>query len=76
MWNGPKGPAALGRAPGGAPVRLLGVAIERHWISLRTSTKNKFVIIRVDESQIERLLSALEDRTGRQPTVVVSRKTT
>jgi hypothetical protein len=80
MWNGPKGPAALGRAPGGAPVRLLGVAIERHWIALRTSTststKNKFVIIRVDESQIERLLSALEDRTGRQPTVVVSRKTT
>jgi hypothetical protein len=72
MWNGPKGPATLVRAPGGT-LRLLGVAIERHWISLRTNTANRFVILRVDESQIERLLSALEDRTGCHPKVVGTR---
>jgi hypothetical protein len=69
MWNGPKGPATLVRAPGGALNRL-GISIERHWISLRTSSGDRFVILRVDESQIERLLSALEDRTGCQPKVV------
>ena len=69
MWNGPKGPAALARVPGGA-VQRLGISIDRHWISLRTNTGNRFVILRVDESQIDRLLSALEDRTGRQPKVV------
>jgi hypothetical protein len=63
----------VARAPGGA-LRALGVSIERHWVSLRTTGENRFVILRVDESQVRRLLSALEERTGCAPQVVASRK--
>jgi serine/threonine-protein kinase len=73
MWNGPKGPLTVARAPSG-PLRLLGVSIERNWISLRTNTDTRFVVLRVDESQVRRLLSALEERTGCPPQVVGSRK--
>jgi serine/threonine-protein kinase len=73
MRNGPKGPLKIARAPGG-PLRLLGVSIERNWISLRTNTDTRFVIFRVDESQVRRLLSALEERTGCPPQVVGPRK--
>jgi hypothetical protein len=73
LWNGPKGPTAVARAPGGA-LRALGVSIERHWVSLRTTGENRLVILRVDESQVRRLLSALEERTGCAPQVVASRK--
>ena len=65
MWIGPDGPAVVARAPIGA-LRRWGVSIERHWISLRTNTENRFVILRVDEAQVRRMLSALEERTGRR----------
>jgi hypothetical protein len=75
MWNGPQGPAVVARAPVGA-LRLLGVSIERHWISLRTNTENRFVILRVDDEQVRRVLSALEERTGRAPQAIGQRKGT
>jgi serine/threonine protein kinase len=71
MWNSPKGPAVLAR-PGGT-LRKLGVSIERHWISLQTNTEPRFVILRVDDGQVMRLLTALEERTGRAPQVVGQR---
>jgi hypothetical protein len=71
MWNSPKGPAVLAR-PGGT-LRKLGVSMERHWISLQTSTEPRFVILRVDDGQVMRLLTALEERTGRAPQVVGQR---
>ena len=73
MWNGPDGPAVVARAPIGA-LRRWGVSIERHWISLRTNTENRFVILRVDEAQVRRMLSALEERTGRPPQALGQRK--
>jgi hypothetical protein len=73
MWNGPRGPAVVARAPVG-PLRALGVSIERDWISLRTNTENRFVILRVDEAQVRRMLSVLEERTGRAPQVVAKRQ--
>ena len=75
MWNGPQGPAVVARAPAGA-LRLLGVSVERHWISLRTNTENRFIILRIDDTQVRRMLSALEERTGRAPQVVGRRKDT
>jgi serine/threonine protein kinase len=75
MWNGPHGPAVVARAPVGA-LRRLGISIERHWISLRTNTENRFVILRVDDAQVRRVLSALEERTGRAPQAVGQRKRT
>ena len=73
MWNGPNGPAVVARAPMGA-LRRWGVSIERHWISLRTNTESRFVILRVDEAQVRRMLSALEERTGRPPQALGQRK--
>ena len=52
------------------------VSIERHWISLRTNTENRFVILRVDDAQVRSVLSALEERTGRAPQAVGQRKRT
>ena len=75
MWNGRQGPALVARAPVGA-LRRMGVSIERHWISLRTNTENRFVILRVDDAQVRRVLSALEERTGRAPQAVGQRKRT
>jgi serine/threonine-protein kinase len=72
MWKGPDGPAVVARAPGGA-LRALGVSIERHWITLRTNTENRFVILRVDDAQVRRMLSALEERTGHAPQVIDQR---
>jgi len=73
MWNGPNGRAVVTRAPIGA-LRRLGVSIERHWISLRTNTESRFVILRVDEAQVGRMLSALEERTGRPSQTLGQRK--
>ena len=73
MWNGPQGPIVVARAPVGA-LRRLGVSVERHWISLRTNDENRFVILRVDDEQVRRVLSALEERTGRAPQPVARRK--
>jgi len=75
MWNSPKGPAPVIRAPGGV-LRLLGVSIQRHWISLRTNSENRFVILRVEDAQVRKMLSALEERTGRTPQVIAERKGT
>ena len=75
MWNGRQGPAVVARAPVGA-LRRIGVSIERHWISLRTNTENRFVILRVDDAQVRKVLSALEERTGRAPQAVGQRKRT
>ena len=41
---------------------------------LRTNTENRFVILRVDEAQVRRVLSALEERTGRPPQALGQRK--
>jgi len=41
-----------------------------------SNTENRFVILRVDDTQVRRMLSALEERTGRAPRVVGQRKST
>jgi serine/threonine-protein kinase len=73
MWKGPDGPAVAARAPRGA-LRASGVSIERHWITLRTNTASRFVILRVGEAQVRKMLSALEERTGRAPQIISQRR--
>jgi hypothetical protein len=48
--------------------------MERHWISLQTTTEPRFVILRVDDGEVMRLLSALEERTGRAPQIMGARR--
>jgi len=70
MWNSPKGPAPLARVGGGA----FGIFFERHWISLRTDTSERFIVLRCDGDVVGKALSALEERTGRTRQFVVERK--
>ena len=35
----------------------------RHWVSLRT--KERFIVLRVEENQVPSVLSAIEERTGK-----------
>lgn len=75
MWNSPKGPAPVTRARGGA-LRLLGISVQRHWISVRTNTETRFVVLQFEDEQIKKVLSVLEERTGRAPQVVGKRTRT
>jgi serine/threonine protein kinase len=69
LWHSPQGPAPVARA--GGTLSKFGIAATREWISLRTSTDEQFVAMRFDEVIIKRVLLALEERTGRQPQLVV-----
>jgi hypothetical protein len=67
VWMSPHGPATVARVGGGA----FGVfRRERHWITLQTSTKGQFVVLRTSESTAEKVLVELEARTGRRAQVV------
>jgi len=68
LWNSPKGPTPVAR--GGGTLGRLGIAVERNWIALRTSTEEQFVTMRFDKVLEQRVLLALEERTGRKPELV------
>jgi hypothetical protein len=69
LWDAPGGAAPVERVEGGAFGFFKG---GRHWVSLRT--KERFVVIRVEENQVARVLSALEERTGKTTVRVVEPK--
>jgi hypothetical protein len=64
LWSSPKGPAPVTGA-----LRPLDRSTRRHWLVVRTNMESRYVVMRFEESQIARLLSALTDRTGRAPKV-------
>lgn len=66
MWKSPNGPVAVARADGGVLGRF-GVIKDRQWITLETDTNAGFVVLRVDDDVVRRVLKALEERTGRTP---------
>jgi predicted Ser/Thr protein kinase len=68
LWNSPQGAAPVARA--GGTLSRFGIAINRNWISLRTSTDEQFVAMRFDDVIVKRVLLALEERTGHQPELV------
>jgi hypothetical protein len=63
LWNSPRGPEPAVRTGGGL-LRKLGLGPDRHWIALRTGPE-KFIILRVRDTQVDTVLAALEKRTGR-----------
>ena len=68
LWNSPQGPTPVAR--GGGTLGRLGITVERNWIALRTSTEEQFVAMRFDKVLEQRVLLALEERTGRKPELV------
>ena len=73
MWNSGNGPAPIARTSGRFS-RALGFSVRRHWIALMTRTDRRLVILRVTDAQVGDVLSALEERTGRTPQLMESRK--
>jgi Protein kinase domain len=65
LWNSPQGPTPVAR--GGGTLGRLGIVVERNWIALRTTTEDQFVAMRVEKLLEQRVLLALEERTGRKP---------
>jgi hypothetical protein len=71
---------ALEKNPEGADAdagergRALGIFLERHWITLRTETDDRFIVLRVSGDTVGRVLSALEARTGRVRQFVAERR--
>jgi hypothetical protein len=68
QWQSPGGPATVLRAEGGALGIFRG---ERHWLSLRML--ERFVVVRVEGRDVDRVIAALEARTGRSVERVASR---
>jgi Protein kinase domain len=64
LWASPDGPAPLIRASGGV-LRTFGFSANRDWVSLITRTSIRFVVFRIPDDEVTRLLSALQERTHR-----------
>lgn len=60
LWDGPAGATPIQQIDGGAFGFFKG---GRHWVSLRT--KERFIVLRVEENQVASVLSVIEDRTGK-----------
>ena len=69
MWMSPDGPARVVRFTGGT-LGKFGIFVDRPWIALETATDEKFIVLRVEEGVVERMLTALEERTGRAPAML------
>jgi hypothetical protein len=72
MWKSPKGPAPVVRFNGGA-LGSFGIFRDRQWIALETTAEDRFILLRVDEDVVKKVLAALEDRTGRTPQILEPR---
>jgi serine/threonine-protein kinase len=72
MWKSPKGAAPVVRSRGGT-LGKFGIFVVRHWIVLQTNMETRFVVLRVEEEQARRVLTAIAERSGRIPENIVSR---
>ena len=71
LWDGPAGATPIQQVDGGAFGFLKG---GRHWVSLRT--KERFIVLRVEENQVASVLSLIEERTGKTTVRVAEPKGT
>jgi serine/threonine-protein kinase len=69
LWNSPSGPAEVVKVEGGAFNFFKG---GRNWLVLRT--KDSSVVLRIDDEDLHKVMSAMEDRTGVKVERVVERK--
>ena len=74
MWSSSGGPTPIARYFRRLLAGRWAFPSRRHWISLMTRTDRRFVILRVTDSQVGDVLSALEERTGHTPQLLESRK--
>ena len=72
LWNAPGGPATVAHAD----LDFGMFWTDRHWLSLRTpSEAGQFVVLRLaNDAQARRVITALEERTGRKVVAVGQRR--
>jgi serine/threonine-protein kinase len=68
LWTTPSGPKQVFRLD----VALGFFKGDRHWLSLRTN--DAFIVLRIDGDDVNSVLAALEERTGRAVERLVDRK--
>jgi tRNA A-37 threonylcarbamoyl transferase component Bud32 len=66
MWSSPSGPTPVTRIERGA-LAAFGIVADHDWISLRTKSTTRFIVLRVRDGEVTRILSALQQRTGVTP---------
>ena len=68
FWASPSGPKLVVQVRGGTMERW-GITVQREWVSLFVATERpdtgRFIVMHFDSSSIRRILSALEERSGR-----------
>ena len=73
FWASPNGPKLVVQVRGGSMERW-GIAVQREWVSLFVATERpdtgRFIVMHFDSRSIRRILSALEERSGRTPQVL------
>ena len=69
MWMSPDGPARVVRFTGGT-LGKFGIFVDRPWVALETASDEKFIVLRVEEGLVKRMLTTLEERTGRSPAML------
>jgi serine/threonine-protein kinase len=72
LWNAPGGPAAVARTD----LDFGMFWTDRHWLSLHTPNEaGQFVVLRLEnDAQARRVITALEERTGRKVVTVSERR--
>jgi len=72
MWYSPKGAVAVMRGDG--MLSSVGISFKRHWIALATNARPRFIVLRVADTQVDKILSALQEHTGLKPHRLAERK--
>ncbi len=72
IWSSPTGLAPVTSAQG--TVLRTGGSVPRNWVTVRTNTPARFIVLRFEDEQIKSVLSALHERTGRTPQIIAKRK--
>jgi serine/threonine-protein kinase len=74
LWNAPGGPAPVARVVRGGTLENWGIFVqyEHDWVSLETDSEaaGRFIVMRLDEGAVRRMLDALEERTGLEPQMI------
>jgi Protein kinase domain len=69
MVNSSKGPALATLSQDGA-LPLKGTTARGHWLAVRPTPDSRLVVLRFENAQIGKVLSALQERTGRTAEVI------
>jgi Protein kinase domain len=69
MVNSSKGPALATLSQDGA-LPLKGTTARGHWVAVRPTPDSRLVVLRFENAQIGKVLSALQERTGRTAEVI------